>query len=197
MSYEDVDNNIIRINRGTKGLAMGEAEAELYASKVYWNLCGNTPQAYAYTATRRTYDEEINNLKKIALVLGVNEDRILSWKSENDYGRNQLRVLFTELIGRQNFWDLLEYKMDYVSMPKFIRISQPFFRISEESLKNVERYRQNLINEFRFCLQKDMQKRYYESMGCSESEFELSYAQKINEFQRVEKEFMKQNDIQL
>lgn len=197
MSYEDKSNNIVRINRGTKGLAMGEAEAELYASKVYWDLCGNTPQAYAYTSTRRTYDEEINNLRKIAVVLGVKEDRILSWKSENDYGRNQLRALFTKLTGRQKFWDLLEYKMDYVSMPKFIRISHPSFRIGEESLRNVERYRQNLINEFRFCLQKDMQKRYYESMGCSESEFESRYAQKINHFQQVEKEFMQSNGVQL
>ena len=91
---------------------MGEAEAEQYARKVYWDLCGNSPQAHAYTATRRAYDEEIINLKKIAMVLGVKEDSILSWDSENDYGRNKLRSLFTKLTGREDFWDSLEYQMD-------------------------------------------------------------------------------------
>ena len=190
MSYKDRANNIIRINRGTKGLAMGEAEAELYASKVYWDLCGHTPQSHAYTATRKVYDEEIINLKKIALVLGVSEDEILSWDSENDYGRNNLKSLFTKLTGRSDFWDATEYRMDYVSMPKFIRISHPSFRIGETSLKNVELYREDLNNAFKFYLRKDIQERYYQSMGCSKSEFEQIYEKKIKEYQQLEKQLM-------
>ena len=142
--------------------------------------------------------DEVQNVKGFEEVLN-------SYREERDYsifitGSNSYLLsgeLITKLTGRQKFWDLLEYKMDYVSMPKFIRISHPSFRIGEESLRNVERYRQNLINEFRFCLQKDMQKRYYESMGCSENEFESRYAQKINHFQQVEKEFMQSNGVQL
>ena len=190
MSYEDTANNIVCINRGTKGLAMGEAEAELYASKVYWDLCGNTPQAYAYTATRTQYDEEIINLKKIALVLGINEDELLSWDSENDYGRNQLRGLFTKLTGREEFWDSLEYRLDYVSMPTFIRLSHPSFRISDTSLRNVALYRDNLNDVLKVCLKKDVQKRYYQSMGCSENEFEQIYQQKINQYKQLEKQLM-------
>lgn len=197
MSYEDGANNIIHINRGTKGLAMGEAEAELYASKVYWDLCGHTPQSHAYTATRKVYDEEIITLKKIALILGVSEDEILSWDSENNYGRNNLKSLFTKLTGRSEFWDSMEYRMDYVSMPKFIRMSHPSFRIGETSLKNVETYRGDLNNAFRFYLRKHIQERYYQSMGCSKSDFEEIYKKKFNEYEQLEKYFRTTNGIEL
>ena len=123
MEWTDQRNKEVGIKRGTKGLAMSEATAELYASKIFWELCDNSPQAIAYTAnTRKVYDEEIVFLKKICLVLGINEDLLLSWKSENNYGRNQLRSLFSNLTGMQEFYDKLEYRMDYVSMLKFINI---------------------------------------------------------------------------
>lgn len=197
ISYKDVKNNIVHINRGIKGLAMGEAEAEQYARKVYWDLCGNSPQAHAYTATRRAYDEEIINLKKIAMVLGVKEDSILSWDSENDYGRNKLRSLFTKLTGREDFWDSLEYQMDYIFMPKFISASKPSFTITQRSLKNVETYRERLMNVFRFCLQKDMQKRYYQAMEWPESKFESIYGQKIKECEQLEKYARQTKGIEL
>ena len=75
-------------------------------------------------------------------------------------------------------------------MPTLIRLSHPSFRISETSLKNVELYRENLNDALKVCLKKDVQKRYYQSMGCSENEFEQIYEQKINQYEQLEKQLM-------
>ena len=186
MSYVDRENNIIDIKRGIKGLAMGEAVAELFASKVYWDLCHNSPQAYAYTAqTRKVYDEEIINLKKVITILGINEDELLSWKSDNNFGRNRLDKLFMKLTGIEDFWEKLEYRMDYIFMPKFIQKSHPHFRIHQTALKNVKLYKENIDNLLNVCLRKDIQERYYKLMGCSKEEFEMIYQNKLKEFEQL------------
>lgn len=60
MEWSNQQNNEVNIKRRKKGLAMGEATAELFASKIYWKLCKNSPESKAYTAnTRKHYDEEI------------------------------------------------------------------------------------------------------------------------------------------
>lgn len=188
MTMIDDKNNVIFINRGIKGLAMREATAELYASKMFWELNENNPQAIAYTANnRKIYDEEIITLKKICTVLGINEDKLLSWKSENNYGRKQLENLFTKLTGNNNFWTLLEERMDYVSMPKFIRLSHPNLKIHETALKNAEIYRKNINELLEACLRKDRQQKYYLSMGCSISEFEKIYQEKEKAFNELNK----------
>lgn len=187
MSYSDYHNKIIHINRGVKGMAIGEATAELYATKIYWELCGYSNTAIAETRRRTTYDEEIITLKKIATVLGIDEDQILAWKSENDYGRNMLKILFTKLTGDRNFWTELEYRMDYVVMLTFIKLSHSQLKIDDESLRNIERYREDIKNMLRKCLLKEKQKEYLLSYGCTLEEFEVVYSQRITEFQRLEK----------
>lgn len=187
MSWSNQQNNEVNIIRGTKGLAMGEATAELYASKIFWELCRNSPQSKAYTANyRKTYDEEIILLKKICLVLGINEDVLLSWKSENNYGRKQLSDLFTKLTGRDDFWDQLEYRMDYVSMLKFINMSHPDYKVNPASLNNVKIFRKNVNELLETCLKRNIQERYYLSMGCSKSEFEQIYKKKVEKFKELD-----------
>ncbi len=187
MSYSDYRNNIIHINRGVKGMAIGEATAELYATKIYWELCGYSNTAIAETRKRTEYDEEIITLKKIAIVLGINEDLLLIWKSENDYGREQLKFLFSKLTGDTNFWTKLEYRMDYVTMFKHIKFSHPQFKIDNESLINIEKYKEDICNLLRGCLLKEKQKEYLLSYGCALEEFEAMYQHKITEFQALEK----------
>ncbi len=183
MEYSDQQNREIHIKRGKKGMAMGEATAELFASKIYWELCENSPESMAYTAnTRKNYDEEILFLKKICLTLGVKEDTLLSWKSENNYGREQLRNLFAKLTGVKDFWDKLEYRMDYVSILKFIHTSHPDFKVSQLSLNNVERFRKNINELLQACMQRNFQEKYYSSFGVSKSEFEQIYSKKQEEF---------------
>ncbi len=150
---------------------------------MFWELCGNTPQAMAYTSrNRKIYDEEIIMLKKIAKVLNISEDLLLSWTSENNYGRNQLKNLFTVLTGKEDFWTMLEFRMDYVSMLKKIKISHPNFTINEESLKNVESCRNQINSIFETLMDKKVQERYCLSMGCSKSEFEQIYKKNLEEF---------------
>ena len=81
-------------------------------------------------------------------------------------------------------------------MPKFIRMSHPSFRIGETSLKNVELYREDLNNAFKFYLRKDIQERYYQSMGCSKSEFEQIYKKKLDEYEQLEKYLRTTNGIE-
>ena len=187
MSWRDMQNNIIHINRGIIGDAMGEAVAELYATKIYWELCGNSDKSIAETGRRTTYDEEIITLKKIATVLGINEDMIMAWSCENNYGRNQLKFLFSKLTGDSNFWTKLEYRMDYVTMLKHIKFSHPQYNIDEESLMNIERFRRDIKNMLRGCLLKAKQKEYLLSLGCTPDEFEGVYSRTITKFQELEK----------
>lgn len=187
MEWSNSQTREVNIKRGIKGLAMREATAELFASKIYWELCGNSPESKAYTAnTRKYYDEEIIFLKKICLVLGVSEDTVLAWKSENNYGREQLKSLFAKLTGINDFWDKLEYRMDYVSMLKFINASHPDFKVSQVSLKNVDEFRKNINELLRTCMQRNFQEKYYMSLGVSKSEFEQIYNKKQEEFKLLD-----------
>ena len=186
MSLRDMQNNIIHIDRGIIGLAMGEAVAELYASKIYWELCENSNQSIEETRRRTTYDEEIITLKKIATVLGINEDMIMAWSCENNYGRNQLKSLFSKLTGDSDFWTKLEYRMDYVIMFKHIKFSHPQYKIDRESLKNIEVYKREIENMLRGCLLKEKQKAYLLALGCTPGEFKEVYALAITNFQKLE-----------
>lgn len=187
MEWSNQQNREVNIKRGKKGLAMGEATAELFASKIYWELCENSPKSKVYTAnTRKHYDEEIIILKKICLALGVSEDTLLAWKSENNYGREQLKSLFAKLTGLNDFWDKLEYRMDYVSMLKFINTSHPDFKVSQLSLNNVEIFRKNINEILQVCMQRNFQEKYYMSLGVSKSEFEQIYNKKLEEFKLVD-----------
>ena len=187
MTWRDMHNNIIHIDRGVIGQAMGEAVAELYATKIYWELCGNSDKAIEETGRRTTYDEEIITLKKIATVLGINEDVIMAWSCENNYGRNQLKSLFSKLTGDSDFWTKLEYRMDYVTMLKHIKFSHPQYNIDEESLMNIERFRRDIKNMLRGCLLKAKQKEYLLALGCTPDEFEGVYSRTITKFQELEK----------
>ena len=187
MSYSDIHNNIVRINRGVIGSAMGEAVAELYATKMYWDLCENSSKSIVETGNRKTYDEEIITLKKIATVLQINEDTIMAWSCENNYGRNQLKSLFYKLTGDSNFWTKLEYRMDYVTMLKIIKFSHSQYNVDEESLINIEIFRRDIKNMLRGCLLKAKQKEYCLSLGCTEEEFEGVYSRAIVKFQELEK----------
>ena len=187
MTWRDMHNNIIHIDRGITGEAMGEAVAELYATKIYWELCGNSDKAIEETGRRTTYDEEIITLKKIATVLGINEDVIMAWSCENNYGRNQLKSLFSKLTGDSDFWTKLEYRMDYVTMLKHIKFSHPQYNIDEESLMNIERFRRDIKNMLRGCLLKAKQKEYLLALGCTPDEFEGVYSRTITKFQELEK----------
>lgn len=187
MEWSNQQNREVNIKRGKKGIAMGEATAELFASKIFWELCGNSPESKAYTAkTRTVYDEEIVFLKKICLVLGIKEEDLLVWKSENNYGRVQLKNLFAKITGSNDFWDNLEYKMDYVSMLKFIKTSHPDFKVSQSSRNNVERYRKEINELLKSCMQRSYQERYYMSLGASKSEFEQIYSKKRKDFKLVD-----------
>ncbi len=183
MEYSNQKNDEVSINRGVKGMAMGEAIAELYASKIFWELCGNSPQSMAYTSNNRTvYDEEIIFLKKVCSVLGLNEDSVMSWKSENNEGRKKLISLFTKLTNSPDFWTNLEARMDYVSILKFIHIVHPNLKVNQASLDKVEMHRRNLNKLLENCLSYDIQKRYYLSMGYSESQFEQIYRKQVESF---------------
>ena len=187
MSWRDRPNNIIHIDRGIKGSAMGEAVAELYATKIYWDLCDNIEKAIEETGRRTIYDEEIITLKKIATVLGINEDTIMAWSCEDNYGRNQLKSLFFKLTGDSDFWTKLEYRMDYILMLKNIRLSHPQYKIDKESLTNIDIYIKDIKNMLRGCLLKSKQKAYYLSLGCSPEEFEEVYLRAITSLQELEK----------
>ena len=194
MEWSNQQNNEVNIKRGKKGLAMGEAIAELFASKIYWELCKNSPESKAYTAnTRKHYDEEIIFLKKICLALGVSEDTLLAWKSENNYGREQLKNLFANLTSIDKFWDKLEYRMDYVSMLKFIHTSHPDFNVSQASLKNVEIFRKNINELLQVCMQRNFQEKYYMSLGVSKNEFEQIYNERSEEFKLVDSYLSRNN----
>lgn len=136
---------------------------------------------------RTTYDEEIITLKKIATVLGINEDVIMAWSCENNYGRNQLKALFSKLTGDCDFLTKLEYRMDYVTMLKHIKFSHPQYNIDEESLMNTERFRRDIKNMLRGCLLKAKQKEYLLALGCTPDEFEGVYSRTITKFQELEK----------
>jgi len=197
MVYEDKDNQLVQILRGVKGMAMGEAIAELFACKIYWELCDNSPNAHFYTAQeRKTYDEEIITLKKIIAILGLNEDDVLSWESNENFGRQNLEKLFATLTGKKDFWTLLENRMDYIIMPKFIRISHPQFKISETSLKNVKIFKEDIEKALENCMKKDLQKSYYLSIGCSEEEFEEIFQKKQQEFEKIKRNTQRLEGLQ-
>ena len=186
MEYSNEKNNEVSINRGVKGMAMGEAVAELYASKIFWELCGNSPQSKAYTANnRKTYDEEIIFLKKVCAILGIDENALLSWKSENNYGRQKLIDLFNMLTNTPDFWTKLEYRMDYISLLKFIHIVHPNLKVNQPSLARVEMHRKDLNKLLENCLNYNLQQRYYLSMGYSQNKFEQIYNKKIRYFQSL------------
>lgn len=187
MEWSNQQNNEVNIKRGKKGLAMGEATAELFASKIYWELCKNSPASKAYTAnTRKYYDEEIIFLKKICLALGVSEDTLLALKSENNYGREQLKYLFAKLTSIDDFLDKLEYRMDYVSMLKYIHTSHPDLNVSQASLKNVEIFRKNINELLEVCMQRNYQEKYYMSLDVSKNEFEQIFNKNSEEFKLVD-----------
>lgn len=183
------------INRGRKGITMGEARAELYASKIFWELCNNSPQSFEYTAkNRKIYDEEIIWLKKICLVLGINEDLLLSWKSEDNYGRNKLNSLFNRLTESPDFWTKLEYRMDYASTLKYFNITHPELRTNQTTINNVQICKRTVNKILEKYLEHDIQKKYYLSFGCSENEFEQIYNKKIKNFQSLNNYLYSNND---
>lgn len=144
---------------------MGEAVAELFATKIFWELWRYSQEALVYTRQRTFYDEEVVILKKIAIVLGISEDLILSWRSENNYGRKQLQMLFKKLTRNNNFWDELEYKIDYVVRAKVLRVAQPQFKIDQKSIENVRQYRKEINNMLKGCFNKERQMAYYQILG--------------------------------
>ena len=111
----------------------------------------------------------------------------MAWSCENNYGRNQLKSLFSKLTDDSDFWTKLEYRMDYVTMLKHIKFSHPQYNIDEESLINIERFRRDIKNMLRGCLLKAKQKEYLLSLGCTPDEFEGVYSRTITKFQELEK----------
>lgn len=152
MVWENQNNQTVRVQRGIHGRYIGEAVAELYASKVYWEMCGNSAQAHQYTKYRTYYDEEIINLKKICTILGISEDIFINLKSDNDYARNLLRKRCKQLTGNENTWDILEDNLDFIEMDKVIKTSHPNFRISQVSQKSFQNNRKNVNNIYDYIL---------------------------------------------
>ena len=146
MRFEDVKTNTVRVYRGIHGRFLGEAIAELYASKVYWDLCNNSKEAFAYTSSRKYYDEEIINLKKICTVFGINEDIFINLQSEDDYGENFLRKKCEDLTDNNELWDCLESYLDFLEMKKVIHTSHPDLIISQHSQEDFQSI-SNKINQ--------------------------------------------------
>ncbi len=158
MAWENLNNQTVRVLRGIHGRYIGEAVAELYASKVYWEMCGNSSQAFQYTRQRTFYDEEIINLKKICTILGINEDDFINLKSDNDYARKLLRKRCSQLTGNENIWDILENNLDFIAMEKIIKTSHPNFRISQVSQECFRTNRKNVNNIYDYILNSSLRR---------------------------------------
>ena len=135
MRWVDMENKILNVARGVQGKFMGEAVAELYATKMYWDMCGDKKSAQAYTAKRTTYDEEILTFKKICTVLDIDEDMLLNMTSEDDYARNFVRNQFEQITGDPRYWDWLEFHLDYVAMETFIKTAYRGCKVDDGSKK--------------------------------------------------------------
>lgn len=146
MSWYDKNNKVVNVKRGIHGRFLGEAKAELYATKIFLEMCNYSRDAQIYASKRTYYDEEIIILKKICIILGINEDDFLNLPSENDFGRNFLRKKCEQLTGQSRLWDILEDNLDYIEMEKVISTSHPEYKISESSKKAFKTNRENIKN---------------------------------------------------
>ena len=74
-------------------------------------------------------------------------------------------MLFKKLTRNNNFWDELEYKIDYVVRAKVLRVAQPQFKIDQKSIENVRQYRKEINNMLKGCFNKERQRAYYQILG--------------------------------
>lgn len=152
MSLPNPNNKIVTVNRGVHGRFLGEAVAELYATKVYWEMCNYSSAAQNYTSKRTYYDDEVITLKQICVVLGIDEDKFLNLPSKNDMGRNILKKRCAELTGKDRVWDILEDNLDFIEMKKVISTSHPDLIISEPSQNAFKSNKENVKKIFDYIL---------------------------------------------
>lgn len=183
----DTEKGKVNIRKGTIGLTMREATAELFASKVYWDLCKSSIEKATKETQKRTfYDEEIILFKMICIILGIDEDEILSWESDNEICRRRLIYCFSKLTNQENFWKKLEAYMDYIAMVKYIKLTEPNWVLSNETLNTVDICKKNINDCFQFCMQEDIQRIYFLSNGYSYTNFEKVYEKKLEELRKLE-----------
>lgn len=130
-------DNTIYIKRGIHGKFMGEAVAELYATKMFWELCNNCEEAIDMTRTRNYYDEEVTILIIICIALGLDEDFVLNLPSRNDIGRNYLRQRCEEITKHKEFWDVLEFNLDYIAIKKHFDLTDINHTLSYAALHDI------------------------------------------------------------
>lgn len=150
------DGHTIIIKRGIHGRFLSEATAELYASKVFWEMSNYSRDAINHTSKRTFCDYEVTTLKQICVVLDINEDEFLNWKSENDFGRDLLRKRCKQLTGQNGVWDYLENCLDFIEMKNIISVTLPGFRISPSSLADIEKNKENVKNIFNYILKSSL-----------------------------------------
>lgn len=183
MRWEDYNKKIVKVNRGVHGRYLGEAIAELYASKVYWEMCNNSQNAQKHTSKRTYYDEEVINLKKICVLFGIDEDQFINLSSKNDFGRNFMRKSCKQLTGQEKIWDILEDNLDFIEMKKVINTSHPTYIISSITQKAFKTNRENVKNIYNYILNASL-----ENNTISKNE----YANKVEEMMKLD-QYIKNN----
>lgn len=158
MVLDNKNSNAIYVKRGIHGRFIDEAVAELYASKIYWELCGNSKNSHLQTSSRRYYDEEIINFKKICIVLGLNENEVLNLSCKNNNGRKYLQTICEKLTGSNCIWDSIEFELDFIEMEKIIKLNHSEYSIGNATYENFYLKRENIKRGYNLILAKSLER---------------------------------------
>lgn len=78
-------------------------------------------------------------------------------------------------------------------MLEFILTTCPNYNVSEESLRNVEIFRNDINRILEVCIKRDHQERYYKFLGRNLNDFEGRYQTYLAEFKLVNSTFKPTN----